>query len=129
LNSALEIREEFHSLRLALKELRELLDGPNISVSEELKYRSSWEKTWGTLGRYKDSSFSFDLADAAKDKISIERSLDGIGLDSVSITKIVEKAIAESVQLFHRKRIRMLHKAAKNYLASSDGGMNRQVSS
>jgi len=127
LRTAIEIREEFTSLRRALTELRELLNNPDISLDEKLKYRASWEKTWGTLGKYKDSGFSFDLADAAKDKVSIERSLDGIGLDSISLTKVIEKAIAESCELLRRKRIRILHKAAKNYITSSDGDINRQI--
>jgi hypothetical protein len=127
LKNALEIRDEFSSLRLALTELRELLDSPDASLAEKIKYRYSWEKVWGTLGKYKDSPYSFDLADASKDKISIERSFDGIGLDSLALTKIVEKAISEASELFRRKRIRMLHKAAKNYITSSDGHINRQI--
>lgn len=127
LKSALEVRDEFSALRVALTELRELLDSPDESLSNKIKYRSSWEKTWGTLGKYKDSSFSFDLADASKDKINIERSLDGIGLDSLGLTKIVEKSIAEATELFRRKRIRVLHKAAKNYIVASDGHINRQI--
>lgn len=127
LQSALEIREEFASLRSSLTELRELLDSPDVSLSEKIKYRSSWEKVWGTLGKYKDSPYSFDLADASKDKVSLERSLDGIGMDSLSLTKIVEKAISEASELFRQKRIRMLHKAAKNYITSSDGHINRQI--
>lgn len=127
LKSAIEVRQEFEFLRHALTELRELLDSPEIPLAEKIKYRSSWEKTWGTLGKYKDSPYSFDLADASKDKISLERSLDGIGLDSISFTKIVEKAISEASELFYRKRIRMLHKAAKNYITSSDGYMNHQI--
>jgi len=127
LKIALEVRDEFTALRIALTELRELLDSPDETLSEKIRYRKSWEKTWGTLGKYKDSPFSFDLADASKDKISIERSLDGIGIDSLSLTKIVEKSIAEASELFRRKRIRMLHKAAKNYIVSSDGHINRQI--
>lgn len=127
LNSALEIRDEFTSLRLALTELRDLLNNPDVSLSEKSKYRLSWEKTWGTLGKYKDSAFSFDLADASKNKINIERSLDGIGLDSLSLTKIIEKAISETGELLRRKRIRILHKAAKNYITASDGDINRHI--
>lgn len=127
LQSALEIREEFSELRFALTELRELLDNPDVSLSEKIKYRSSWEKNWGTLGKYKDSPFSFDLADASKDKINIERSLDGIGVDSLSLTKIVEKTISETNELFRRRKIRMLHKAAKNYIVATDGHINRQI--
>jgi hypothetical protein len=127
LQSALAIREEFASLRHALTDFRELLDSPDVSLAEKVRYRSSWEKVWGTLGKYKDSPYSFDLADASKDKISIERSLDGIGMDSIALTKIVEKAISETSELFRRKRIRMLHKAAKRYIESSDGHLNRQI--
>jgi len=127
LERAIEVRDEFSELRVSLSELREMLDNPEVSVPEKMKYRMSWEKTWGTLGKYKNSPFTFDLADASKDKISIERSFDGVGLDTLQLTKIVEKAISESTNLFYRKRIRMLHKAAKNYLSSSDGDMNRQL--
>lgn len=127
LKSALEVRDEFAALRIALTELRQLLDSPDESLSEKMKYRKSWEKVWGTLGKYKDSSFSFDLADASKDKVSVERSLDGIGLDSISLTKIVEKSIAEATELFRRMKIRVLHKAAKNYITASDGHINRQI--
>ncbi len=127
LKSAIEIREEFSFLRHALTELRELLDNPDVPLKEKIKYRSSWEKTWGTLGKYKDSPYSFDLADASKDKINLERSLDGIGLDSIMLTKIVEKAISEASKLFYCRRVRMLHKAAKNYITSSDGHMNHQI--
>lgn len=127
LKNALDVRDEFASLRVALTELREFLDSPDEPLSEKIKYRSSWDKAWGTLGKYKDSSFSFDLAEASKDKISIERSLDGIAIDSISLTKIAERLIAKGYDLFHQRKIRVLHKAAKNYIVASDGHINRQI--
>lgn len=127
LKNALEVRDEFSPLRSALTELRAFLDNPNEQLIEKVRYRNSWKKAWGTLGKYKESLFSIDLADASKDKISIERSLDGIALDSISLTKILEKLIAEASAQYHQRRVRILHRAAQNYIATSDGHINRHV--
>lgn len=127
LTRSLEVREEFSTLRSGLTELREVLDSADMTVQEKVRYRVSWMKTWGTLGKYKDSRFSFDLADAAKEKISVERSLDGIGIDSLSLTKLIELALTKSIDLFYRRRIRILHTAAKKYLQDSDGQMNGNI--
>lgn len=125
--TALELRNEFEDLRNSLTELRQVLDDNDINPIEARKYRISWEKTWGTLGKYKNSGYSIDIADTLKESINLEGSLDGISIDSISLSKLLEKAFSEANRFRFQRRIRVLHKAAKNYITASDASINKQI--
>lgn len=125
--TAFELRNEFEDLRNSLTELRQVLDDEDINPIEAKKYRVSWEKRWGTLGRYKDSGYSIDIADTFKDSVNLEGSIDGFSIDSISLSKILEKAFIEANKFRLQRRIRVLHKAAKNYITTSDASINRQI--
>lgn len=124
---SLELREEYSGLRASLTELRAMFANPDISPKEKQNYKTSWMKTWATLDKYKTSGLTLKLADASKDKISVERSLDGIGLDSFQLSKILEKLIERGVEVFHTQRIRALHSTARSYMDTTDGQINREI--
>jgi hypothetical protein len=127
MTNALSIRDEFRVLRSSLKALREDLADPFTPPLQKRKAIESWNKSWLSLGKYNDASSMVEVALASNNLVDYAGAVGGLGLDSIKWSNLIEKIIQKSADAFYKWRVRLLHKAAKFYLKTSDGEINREV--
>jgi hypothetical protein len=122
----LELRDRYARLRDSLRQLRQDLADPRTPPTDKLKAIRSWERSWATLNQHKQAGM-IEIANATVETLDIRKSLDTIGIDSLKLDKILQRAIELSAHLFYRWRVRLLHDSARNYLRTSDHGLNSEV--
>lgn len=123
----LDIREDYTKLRTSLCGLREELADESVPPMKKLKAIRSWRRSWATLEEYDQKAGMLEIADNALDIPDLNNAIDSIGLDVVRLDKLLQVALAASRRAFHKWRIRLLHKAAKNYLRTPDSDLNNQI--
>jgi hypothetical protein len=124
---ALDLRDDYRKLRISLKSLHEDLADDTVVPNKKMKAIASWQKTWATLHEYHDSASTIELANNAIGVGDIDDAVDGIGIDSIRLDKLLQTALGASYKALHKWRIRLLHRAARDYLATSDGQLNSEV--
>lgn len=127
LNTAMEMRDEFGKLRENLTEIRSVLGDPSVPPLKKNKLRKSWLKSWSTLDKYKNFENYVYLADTTQGYFNVDKSLDGIGIDSVSFSKVLGRIIQIGEQEFYKWRIRILHSTTKKYLKTSNVEINSHL--
>jgi len=127
LRSTLEVRHEYSKLRSSLSVLRQTLFDMAVSPKEKMRAISSWTKAWNTLHKYEKQASFFEMATASHNMIDITNSLDGIGLDSIKWSKIIEIMINKCEKTFHEWKIRQLHKSAKHYLSIPESKFSAEI--
>ena len=127
LQSALETRERYAKLRASLRQLRSMLLDPDLAPEKRLAHIESWERSWKTLEEYDRRANLLQLANSSNDILNANNALDDVGLDAVKWSKVVQKSLEKGEKSFYRWRVRMLHRTAKQYLATSDLAVNKSI--
>lgn len=127
LSRALDIRDDYRKLRQSLTGLRENLADDSIAPNKKLRAINSWQKCWVTLNEYKDSASTIEIANNAIGVADIDDAVDGIGLGSLRLDKLLQGMLRISGNALNKWRIRLLHRAARHYLSTADGALNAEV--
>lgn len=127
LRVALEVRDEYHQLRASLSSLRQTLADLSIAPNEKMKAIASWVKAWNTLSKYEEQASFFQVATATNSMVDAAKSMDGIGLDSLKWSKLIEAMIGRFEKSFYEWKVRQLHKSAKYYLSIPESEFSREI--
>lgn len=122
---ALAVRDDFSKLRASLRQLREDLADETTPPKKKLAAIRSWKRSWATLDH--DQASIIELGNSALDAADLNKATEELGLDSVSLSKVIQLALNATVQRLYRWRVRLLHRVAKSYLSTPDSDLNRQV--
>jgi hypothetical protein len=123
----LEIRDDFASLRSSLNSLREFLLDSSVSPTKKLSLIESWERSWKSLDEYQRSATLLQLAQSSNQMLDANELFDGLEVDDIKWTKVLEKVLQQGEKSLCSWRIRMLHRTAKRYLATSDSEVNKAI--
>ena len=124
---ALEIRDEFASLRNSLNSLREFLLDPTVSPRKKMSHIESWERSWKSLDEYQRNATLLQLAQSSNQMLDASELFDGLEVDDIKWSKVLEKVLQQGERNLYSWRIRMLHRTAKRYLATSDSEVNKVI--
>jgi len=125
--SALEMRDNYSTLRESLSSLRELLLDPSVSPSKKYDHIESWQRSWKSLEDYSRSASLLQLANSSNEMLDANKLFDGIDIEDVKWSIIVKKMLEKAERGWYSWRVRMLHRTAKQYLNTSDQEMNSLV--
>lgn len=128
--STLEVRDQFAKLRRKLKELREFLSDAKIPPHRKLAIQQSWIASWQTLDDFSRESRILTIANSTNELLNADEFKKEIDDDfnPVDYRGLVSKLIKLTDRTVRRWRVRTLHRAAKNYLRTSDSEINTAVS-
>lgn len=125
LETVLELRDEYSSLRTSLSQLRATLGNAEVTPIEKQRHLRSWARSWRTLEKYGPPTH-IAVANTIQSAIDVDRSVDGKYLD-LNLNKLTSLAINSAREEWHKWRVRILHDAAKQYLNTSDGIIYRET--
>lgn len=124
---ALDLRDDYADLRRSLRILRETLADDTQSPRKKLSVVATWQRSWETLRKYDRGSSYVELAGNALDIPDLNSAIEGVGLNALRLTDLLKFAVTKGANYLNSWRVRLLHNAARQYLATPDSELSEQV--
>lgn len=125
LEVALELRDEYSTLRNSLRQLREDLADSHVAPLKKLRVAKSWAKSWATLDRF-DHASAISLGSTSFEYLDVDKSVDGETLD-FNLSKLFSRLLTQGVTQFYKWRVRILHSSATRYLSTPDSAVYAEI--